>query len=113
MKRSTTASAFIAAGLLALTGCGPETADLAEPGSATSESDHEITIENIQVDAPAGYTDIHRASIVCVDGSAFLYVYSGRENSRQGGPSIERFAEQDSNCNTDPAKTDDSTKETK
>ena len=45
-----------------------------------------------------GHADIDRASIVCVEGTAFLYIYSGIKHSRQGGPSIERFKEQDATC---------------
>lgn len=36
--------------------------------------------------------------IVCVEGTAFLYIYSGIKHSRQGGPPIERFKEQDATC---------------
>lgn len=114
LRTSTAAFILTVAGLLALTGCGDMSAEdteapaSAEPSTVTTTADHEVTVEDLH-DNRANDTNIDRSSIVCVDGSAFLYIYTSGY-AKQGGPSIERFPEQDSSCDTQP-KADDTAKE--
>lgn len=100
IKRTCTAAVLATAAVAALTGCqtssSNETPGPVEPTNVEVPTDHEMTVEDLH-DNDEDDTDIDRASIVCVDGSAFLYVYTS-SYFKQGGPSIERFPEQDASC---------------
>lgn len=91
-------TAFVAVSLLALTGCSSESTTPDDSSSEPAKGESDVKVQELSVDGGGGHADIDRASIVCVEGTAFLYIYSGIMNSRQGGPSIERFKEQDATC---------------
>ena len=102
---ATIAAASIA--LIALTGCQPESADQGnkEPSPIGAKHGSSIGIKKL-----IGDKTPDNISIVCVDGSAFLYVYSS--GIREGGPSIARSPEQDQICKPGTSSPEPTPKET-
>lgn len=109
MTRPSLRRGLAAALLLALpmlSGCStieesgdPTTIDASDGGGEVDQSSGEVDVVVV-----AGTESPDLTSIICVEGSAFLYVeswerHSGRSTERfPGGPSTERFPEQDHRC---------------
>ena len=62
------------------------------------------TVEETRTSADVSYVRIAGDSVpgsivvMCVEGSAFLYVYASETSFKQGGPALSRFPEQDETC---------------
>lgn len=102
MIRSRTLAVLLAAlALPVLAGCAPEVTPQApadtEKTVAESTDNHDVTIEKI-----VGNAEPDNVSVLCVDGSAFLYVERAAL-SYNSGSSLARFSEQDEICS--PAET--------
>jgi hypothetical protein len=72
--------------------------------SGGGEPPEPSTVEETRTSADVSYVRIAGDSVpdsivvMCVEGSAFLYVYASETNFRQGGPALSRFPEQDKTC---------------
>ena len=73
-------------------------------GSKPPEPPAPSTIEESRTSADVSYVRIAGDSVpgsivvMCVEGSAFLYVYASESSFKQGGPALSRFPEQDETC---------------
>lgn len=93
LRLKAVAGLLLMLGLLA--GCAGQTSG-STPGELGQVSDgHSVTVERI---VGRGSVEPDHISIVCVDGSAFLYVWTAA--GRGGGPTIARFLEKDETCPT-------------
>lgn len=72
--------------------------------SGSSEPSEPSTVEETRTSADVSYVRIAGDSVpgsivvMCVEGSAFLYVYASENSFKQGGPALSRFPEQDETC---------------
>lgn len=78
----------------------PKTTAGSQTNSAIKESTttkSKISIKNAyNAGKPESNKKPGRIDIICVDGSAFLHVYSGSSNA--GGPAVTRYPEKDATC---------------
>lgn len=72
--------------------------------SGGDEPPEPSTVEETRTSADVSYVRIAGDSVpgsivvMCVEGSAFLYVYASETSFKQGGPALSRFPEQDETC---------------
>jgi hypothetical protein len=101
MEKKLIAALIVASTLVApLTGCAPSSSigHIFEPdGQKSVDPSPSVSVKNLY-----GKADPDDVAILCVEGSAFLYVWKG--DIQKGGPSLARFVEQDTTCAPEPAE---------